>query len=98
MNSPTRENLNAPYNPRLRSPAIGWAESACVKGDQSIANLRTMMQDEPGRLEQTRSRSLCMEYESQALYHYGLGYPISQVRNELRQSAVYWLRVFDLRG
>ena len=84
--------------PRFPWTDIDRAYNALTQSQESANRIRMMIANQPGDLEQTRSACLRMEADLQAHYHYGLGFPLEDVRKDLVDCAQSSLKVFELRG
>jgi hypothetical protein len=84
----------------LRLPYIDvpLAEGVLEKVRQSLERTRRLMEEDPGRLLQTRFSSLRSDLEILAAQHYALGAPLDDVRRLLQESLDAGWRVHELRG
>jgi hypothetical protein len=83
---------------RLAYIDVAVAEGVLEKSRQSLERTRRLMDEDPGRLLQTRYASIRSNLETLAAQHYAMGSPLEDVRRLLQESLDAGWKVHELRG
>src|SRR5207237_9482611 len=101
LRSKQERTVNVPtttyHSPRLTYLEPAVAAKAFVTFWEEIQELLRLIKDEPERLLQRQYYSLSHSYTHCALYSYGFGLPLSEVRGYLASAAQAFSKVVELR-
>jgi hypothetical protein len=90
--------MDQPHKPRIETLDLAFVER--VLEENFLRTRAEKLQDlaDPDKVTQIRFSLLAQDCACIALYYYGLGYPVEEVRSLFAEAAAASLKVFELRG